>query len=144
MLLQSMLAAGMQALRDTSIENESRLEGGSASFGWHSACDAPAADEDYAAVQYYAFVEEKQKVHCLNTLFSKVSRLECTVLSKCDGQVCICHQLASSALLLCISVVGAAARRKVNIDLSMQLQINQSIIFCNSVNRVELPGQEDH
>ena len=25
------------------------------------------------SVQYYAFVEEKQKVHCLNTLFSKVS-----------------------------------------------------------------------
>lgn len=39
--------------------------------------------------QYYVFVEEKQKVHCLNTLFSK-------------------------------------------------LQINQSIIFCNSTNRVEL------
>ncbi|CAO2835080.1 unnamed protein product [Amaranthus hypochondriacus] len=39
--------------------------------------------------QFYAFVEERQKVHCLNTLFSK-------------------------------------------------LQINQSIIFCNSVNRVEL------
>lgn len=39
--------------------------------------------------QYYAFVEEKQKVHCLNTLFSK-------------------------------------------------LQINQSIIFCNSTARVEL------
>ncbi len=39
--------------------------------------------------QYYAFVEERSKVHCLNTLFSK-------------------------------------------------LQINQSIIFCNSTNRVEL------
>lgn len=39
--------------------------------------------------QYYAFVEEKHKLHCLNTLFSK-------------------------------------------------LQINQSIIFCNSTNRVEL------
>jgi len=39
--------------------------------------------------QYYAFVEERQKVHCLNTLFAK-------------------------------------------------LQITQSIIFCNSVNRVEL------
>uniref|UniRef100_A0A7S2SW80 RNA helicase n=1 Tax=Rhizochromulina marina TaxID=1034831 RepID=A0A7S2SW80_9STRA len=39
--------------------------------------------------QYYAFVQEKQKVHCLNTLFSK-------------------------------------------------LEINQSVIFCNSVNRVEL------
>jgi ATP-dependent RNA helicase DDX6/DHH1 len=39
--------------------------------------------------QYYAFVEEKQKVHCLNTLFAK-------------------------------------------------LDINQSMIFCNSVNRVEL------
>ncbi|XP_045532383.1 ATP-dependent RNA helicase me31b isoform X1 [Pieris brassicae] len=41
--------------------------------------------------QYYAFVQERQKVHCLNTLFSKV-----------------------------------------------QLQINQSIIFCNSTQRVEL------
>eukprot|EP00039_Didymoeca_costata_P001246 m.51029 g.51029 ORF g.51029 m.51029 type:complete len:428 (-) comp10701_c1_seq1:549-1832(-) len=39
--------------------------------------------------QYYAFVEERQKVHCLNTLLAK-------------------------------------------------LQINQSIIFCNSVPRVEL------
>lgn len=39
--------------------------------------------------QYYAFVHERQKVHCLNTLFSK-------------------------------------------------LQINQSIIFCNSTQRVEL------
>merc|ERR1712036_47548 len=39
--------------------------------------------------QYYAFVQERQKAHCLNTLFSK-------------------------------------------------LQINQSIIFCNSTQRVEL------
>ncbi|CCW64763.1 unnamed protein product [Phytomonas sp. EM1] len=39
--------------------------------------------------QYYAFLQERQKIHCLNTLFNK-------------------------------------------------LQINQSIIFCNSVNRVEL------
>jgi len=39
--------------------------------------------------QFYAFVEERQKVHCLNTLFSR-------------------------------------------------LQINQSIIFCNSATRVEL------
>lgn len=39
--------------------------------------------------QYYAFVEEREKVHCLNTLFKK-------------------------------------------------LDINQSIIFCNSVNRVQL------
>jgi ATP-dependent RNA helicase DDX6/DHH1 len=39
--------------------------------------------------QYYAFVEEKQKIHCLYTLFKK-------------------------------------------------LDINQSIIFCNSVNRVQL------
>lgn len=39
--------------------------------------------------QFYAFVQERQKVHCLNTLFAK-------------------------------------------------LDVNQSIIFCNSVNRVEL------
>lgn len=45
--------------------------------------------------QYYAFVEEKQKLHCLNTLFSK-------------------------------------------------LNINQSIIFCNSTNRVELLAKKIH
>lgn len=44
--------------------------------------------------QYYCFVEEKDKVKCLNTLFSR------------------------------------------------QLQINQSIIFCNSTNRVELLAQK--
>jgi len=57
--------------------------------------------------QYYAFVEERQKVHCLNTLFSKVSFV-------------------------------AITDRQSLIDASGQLQINQSIIFCNSTNRVEL------
>ena len=27
--------------------------------------------------QFYAFVEERQKVHCLNTLFSKVRKSHC-------------------------------------------------------------------
>ena len=35
----------------------------------------------YLWLQYYAFVEEKQKVHCLNTLFSKVSPLASPPLS---------------------------------------------------------------
>lgn len=56
--------------------------------------------------QYYAYVEERQKVHCLNTLFSKVS------------------SFALPPLFL--------------VDYHPQLQINQSIIFCNSTNRVEL------
>lgn len=56
--------------------------------------------------QYYAYVEERQKVHCLNTLFSKV-----------------CPHSAFPSRL---------CRRH------LQLQINQSIIFCNSTNRVEL------
>jgi len=64
--------------------------------------------------QYYAFVEERQKVHCLNTLFSKVwsqlnSYYDSWFLFEYDAIV-----------------------------VYMQLQINQSIIFCNSVNRVEL------
>jgi ATP-dependent RNA helicase DDX6/DHH1 len=33
--------------------------------------------------QYYAYVEERQKVHCLNTLFSKV-RIFCLVLKYYD------------------------------------------------------------
>lgn len=38
--------------------------------------------------QYYAYVEERQKVHCLNTLFSKVfltSQISILILS--DGQI---------------------------------------------------------
>ena len=75
--------------------------GGAAAAGMavhagHDACAAPAHNSGALypclhppPLQFYAFVEERQKVHCLNTLFSK-------------------------------------------------LRINQSIIFCNSVNRVEL------
>jgi ATP-dependent RNA helicase DDX6/DHH1 len=32
--------------------------------------------------QYYAYVEERQKVHCLNTLFSKVKQHLCTGLTE--------------------------------------------------------------
>lgn len=32
--------------------------------------------------QYYAFVQERQKVHCLNTLFSKVGVIEITTFKK--------------------------------------------------------------
>jgi hypothetical protein len=39
-----------------------------------------------SALQYYAFVEEKQKVHCLNTLFSKVRPL--VFGGFCSGQWC--------------------------------------------------------
>jgi len=41
--------------------------------------------------QYYAFVQERQKVHCLNTLFSKVSH----------SLTAVCH---SSSLSLSLSV----------------------------------------
>ena len=58
--------------------------------------------------QHYAYVEERQKVHCLNTLFSKVCLL------RQDYELFDANELF------------------------VQLQINQSIIFCNSTNRVEL------
>ena len=32
--------------------------------------------------QYYAFVEERQKVHCLNTLFSKLGYLRLVLLKR--------------------------------------------------------------
>jgi ATP-dependent RNA helicase DDX6/DHH1 len=66
--------------------------------------------------QYYAFVEERQKVHCLNTLFSKVN---------------------SFGPSLAFSAVRRDADPSCRSPQS-QLQINQSIIFCNSTNRVEL------
>lgn len=37
--------------------------------------------------QYYAYVEERQKVHCLNTLFSKVCRLPSKSRTDTDEQV---------------------------------------------------------
>jgi ATP-dependent RNA helicase DDX6/DHH1 len=69
--------------------------------------------------QYYAFVEERQKVHCLNTLFSKV------------------HQTLTLHLLFS-STVKYKLTHFLFWVFFCQLQINQSIIFCNSVNRVEL------
>ncbi len=62
--------------------------------------------------QYYAFVQERQKVHCLNTLFSKVNLIFNFYI------------LSNFTLLTLFSL--------------LQLQINQSIIFCNSTQRVEL------
>ncbi len=67
--------------------------------------------------QFYAFVEERQKVHCLNTLFSKV-----------------CFIWTIDACIL----FSAIYEYDIITDFFFQLQINQSIIFCNSVNRVEL------
>ena len=86
--------------------------GCSAASCCRSVCDAPAAGEVCAAVQYYAFVEEKQKVHCLNTLFSKVSKLEWTVLRRCDGLLCMCQQATSLGPLLCISVTGSCCKKE--------------------------------
>ena len=57
--------------------------------------------------QYYAFVQERQKIHCLNTLFSKVRIFDFIL-------------------------------QKRLVVFFLQLQINQSIIFCNSTQRVEL------
>lgn len=69
--------------------------------------------------QYYAFVEERQKVHCLNTLFSKVwSHFNCYSYFLFCGIIMIFNWIPYWV--------------------NFQLQINQSIIFCNSVNRVEL------
>jgi ATP-dependent RNA helicase DDX6/DHH1 len=59
--------------------------------------------------QFYAYVQEKQKVHCLNTLFRKVC------LNEGEG--------------------GTVPK---TLRILYQLQINQSIIFCNSTQRVEL------
>lgn len=67
--------------------------------------------------QYYAFVQEKQKVHCLNTLFSKVLHSMMIILFKYN-LVDVNHMIINIILF--------------------QLQINQSIIFCNSTQRVEL------
>lgn len=68
--------------------------------------------------QYYAFVQERQKVHCLNTLFSKV-KIYIYIINK------------SFHLFMFLNFI--------NIQLFyLQLQITQSIIFCNSTQRVEL------
>ena len=71
--------------------------------------------------QFYAFVEERQKVHCMNTLFSKVWPLLLLVITLSTVYKWPLHV---NMTILCA--------------LFSQLQINQSIIFCNSVNRVEL------
>lgn len=73
--------------------------------------------------QYYAFVQERQKVHCLNTLFSKV------ILQ---------HYFLSSYLMFCCWHIQLLGQCILIVPILFQLQINQSIIFCNSTQRVEL------
>ena len=63
--------------------------------------------------QYYAFVQERQKVHCLNTLFSKVSLLHrwrhsvsvshafCHVLHTTNGDSCIIDGLTCDTVECC-------------------------------------------
>ena len=70
--------------------------------------------------QYYAFVQEKQKVHCLNTLFSKLqvrehcaflatgqitlfpgSQSDYTLPSLATGKITLSHLQAINEVLLC-------------------------------------------
>lgn len=94
--------------------------------------------------QYYAFVQERQKVHCLNTLFSKVSCFICNVFfyvlfmmnfsldspSLVWEKINVWFHFLHSFILLATKILMAFFVK--------QLQINQSIIFCNSTQRVEL------
>jgi len=50
--------------------------------------------------QYYAYVEEKQKVHCLNTLFAKVSLLVVGINKKGVHQILRVLSLAMHHSLL--------------------------------------------
>ena len=69
-------------------------------------------------------MEEKQKVHCLNTLFSKVRPAPPS--SAGEPRMPLFYPLLAALFLVRVR------------SCAVQLQINQSIIFCNSVNRVEL------
>lgn len=94
--------------------------------------------------QYYAYVTERQKVHCLNTLFSRVSfthlPVPCTVTYivtsnfKCIVLTVTCELSFKEVIVISRSVICT----QVLFFFSAQLQINQSIIFCNSTQRVEL------
>jgi len=48
--------------------------------------------------QYYAFVEERQKVHCLNTLFSKL-RINQSIIF-CNRLVIMCSQHLGYAMFI--------------------------------------------
>ena len=79
--------------------------------------------------QFYAFVEERQKVHCLNTLFSKL-QVGARDMTSPRPRLAACSPLlvnANANHVLLTSLTPCHA-----------LQINQSIIFCNSHSRVEL------
>lgn len=81
--------------------------------------------------QYYAYVTERQKVHCLNTLFSRV---------KAFWALCMPHfiRLQIWKIALLFSWLLQNMLTSFFCCFVFQLQINQSIIFCNSSQRVEL------
>jgi ATP-dependent RNA helicase DDX6/DHH1 len=77
----------------------------------------------FLSFRYYAYVEEKQKVHCLNTLFSKVRFFSFRPF------------FFKKKKFLNPSIDPP---KKHITYLQKKLQVNQSIIFCNSTSRVEL------
>lgn len=76
--------------------------------------------------QYYAYVTERQKVHCLNTLFSRVTHRKSLVQNVFVFGIDQTVDVRSLTSLFLFFFFHP------------QLQINQSIIFCNSTQRVEL------
>lgn len=129
--------------------------------------------------QYYAYVTERQKVHCLNTLFSRVSvaflhfmilfliNFSCVMHCRLWMHIAALQTFSRDVVILLlykgyfnifvlhwtlemfywILKTNGWKRHNSNIDFTriyccwcslFQLQINQSIIFCNSSQRVEL------
>ena len=66
--------------------------------------------------QYYAFVQERQKVHCLNTLFSKL-------------QVSIYHIIIYSLARLCCII---KAKGLINLRQDQNFQFNPRICFLSN------------
>jgi hypothetical protein len=73
--------------------------------------------------QYYAFVEERQKVHCLNTLFSKVWQSSWPsnagdMLFRLGRKMCpdVCHSCISES----IEVYAAIVEQKFKLDMQRE------------------------
>jgi ATP-dependent RNA helicase DDX6/DHH1 len=63
--------------------------------------------------QYYAYVEERQKVHCLNTLFSKVFLVFPMIFqTSSDSRIDLSCKLISLSFSVILPTVSSSSLRK--------------------------------
>ena len=94
--------------------------------------------------QYYAYVEERQKVHCLNTLFSKVSSRTPPSPFLVDHLISSCKLINPSSSVTLPTASSYSPRRSptsaIPVSTRTQRCSSRIVIACSTISVMESAG----